>query len=212
MDAAFAVVRTDIEVLCVEMQSNSIDSLSPTAEESIKHLCVQCEASLKFLHSLCQQNNFRDCLLKHKVSIQNYFYADAWQEWSYIIFFTFKSSCKVYLALDRFGSASDIGITEHTGRSPVFCLQVANCVSLEWCDLSRWRKKNCMSSSVIEVLLVTLIFSNLNIACTWILAHVCSVCIFHSFLFLMNSAYPHILGMNVNDFLLSSHFWFLDFS
>lgn len=67
MDAAFSVVRTDIEVLCVEMQINSTDSLSPTAEESIKHLCVQCEASLKFLHSLCQQNNFRDCLLKHKV-------------------------------------------------------------------------------------------------------------------------------------------------
>ncbi|XP_017230380.1 nodulin homeobox isoform X1 [Daucus carota subsp. sativus] len=66
VDAAFAVVRVDIEVLRVEMQSNSADSLSPTAEESIKHLCVQCEASLKFLHSLCQQNNFRDCLLKHK--------------------------------------------------------------------------------------------------------------------------------------------------
>ncbi|XP_074346081.1 nodulin homeobox-like isoform X1 [Apium graveolens] len=66
MEAAFAVVHTDIEVLRVEMQSNSTGSLRPTAEESIKHLCVQCEASLKFLHSLCQQNNFRDCLLKHK--------------------------------------------------------------------------------------------------------------------------------------------------
>ncbi|KAK1385235.1 Nodulin homeobox [Heracleum sosnowskyi] len=66
MDAAFSVVRTDIEVLRVEMQSHSTDSLSPTAEESIKHLCVQCEASLKFLHSLYQQNSFRDCLLKHK--------------------------------------------------------------------------------------------------------------------------------------------------
>lgn len=67
METVFAVVRTDIEVLRVEMQSNNTDSLSLTAEESMKHRCVQCEASLKFLHSLFQQNNFQDCLVEHKV-------------------------------------------------------------------------------------------------------------------------------------------------
>lgn len=67
MDAAFSAVLIDIGVLRIMMSGGSPHSLGSVAEESIQHLCVQCEVSLTFLHSLCQQKNFRDRLVKHKV-------------------------------------------------------------------------------------------------------------------------------------------------
>lgn len=67
MDAAFSAVLIDVEVLRIKMTSGSPNSSGSIAEESIQHLCVQCEVSLTFLHSLCQQKNFRDRLVKHKV-------------------------------------------------------------------------------------------------------------------------------------------------
>ncbi|KAK4357315.1 hypothetical protein RND71_022925 [Anisodus tanguticus] len=36
------------------------------AEETLNHLCQQCEASLQFLQSLCQQKSFRERLVKNK--------------------------------------------------------------------------------------------------------------------------------------------------
>ncbi|MCD9559496.1 hypothetical protein HAX54_017457 [Datura stramonium] len=42
------------------------------AEETLNHLCQQCEASLQFLQSLCQQKLFRERLVKNKVFPKNY--------------------------------------------------------------------------------------------------------------------------------------------
>ncbi|XP_074357392.1 nodulin homeobox [Apium graveolens] len=67
MDAAFSAVLIDVEVLRIRISGGSTNSSGSTDEESIQHLSVQCEVSLTFLHSLCQQKNFRDRLLKHKV-------------------------------------------------------------------------------------------------------------------------------------------------
>lgn len=58
MDAAFSAVLIDIGVLRIMMSGGSPHSLGSVAEESIQHLCVQCEVSLTFLHSLCQQKKF----------------------------------------------------------------------------------------------------------------------------------------------------------
>lgn len=127
MDAAFAVVRVDIEVLRVEMQSNSADSLSPTAEESIKHLCVQCEASLKFLHSLCQQNNFRDCLLKHKVFNSKIDFCRCLTRIKFyytIVFLTYRCSTVVAKCFGYWEISEKWGDGDH---SSVFRLHVVNC-------------------------------------------------------------------------------------
>ena len=75
MDAAFYAVRINVEVLRVKMSGGSPNSLGSVAEESIEHLCVQCEVSLTFLHLLCQQKNFRDRLVKHKVYNCTYAFA-----------------------------------------------------------------------------------------------------------------------------------------
>ncbi|WOG87339.1 hypothetical protein DCAR_0206563 [Daucus carota subsp. sativus] len=67
MDAAFSAVRAYVEALHIKISGESNNYSDSISEESIKHLCVQCEVSLTFLHSLCQQKNFRDRLVQHKV-------------------------------------------------------------------------------------------------------------------------------------------------
>jgi hypothetical protein len=42
-----------------------------TAERVVFYLCQQCEASLQFLQSLCQQKSFKERLLRNKVSKLN---------------------------------------------------------------------------------------------------------------------------------------------
>lgn len=70
MDVAFAAVRIDIKFLQTRLFGESADffrNSSHTAEEKLNHLCQQCEASLQFLQSLCQQKLFRERLVKNKV-------------------------------------------------------------------------------------------------------------------------------------------------
>jgi len=74
MDAAFAALRVDIKFLqykmtgqCTDMEINS----GSIAEGTLDYLCQQCEASLQFLQSLCQQKSFRERLVKNKVFINN---------------------------------------------------------------------------------------------------------------------------------------------
>lgn len=67
MDAAFSAILIDVEVLRIKISGGNPNSSGSIGEESIQHLCVQCEVILTFLHSLCQQKNFRDRLVKHKV-------------------------------------------------------------------------------------------------------------------------------------------------
>ncbi|KAL5561592.1 hypothetical protein UlMin_031339 [Ulmus minor] len=59
MDAAFGAV-------CAAVKSLHLKLLGYTAEETVNYLCQQCEASLQFLHSLCQQKLFRERLLRNK--------------------------------------------------------------------------------------------------------------------------------------------------
>ncbi|KAJ8543338.1 hypothetical protein K7X08_005861 [Anisodus acutangulus] len=69
MDAAFAVVTADIKILRRNLladHAHSQQEYGLKAEETLNHLCQQCEASLQFLQSLCQQKLFRERLVKNK--------------------------------------------------------------------------------------------------------------------------------------------------
>ncbi|KAH6813999.1 hypothetical protein C2S51_023017 [Perilla frutescens var. frutescens] len=69
MEAAFAAVCIDVKFLQTKLSAQQDDSTantSPTAEETLNHLCQQCDSSLQFLQSLCQQKLFRECVVKNK--------------------------------------------------------------------------------------------------------------------------------------------------
>ncbi|KAG2673576.1 hypothetical protein I3760_13G098800 [Carya illinoinensis] len=71
MDAAFGAVCTAIGLLGTKLSAHQSDiytNSSLTAERivNINYLCQQCEASLQFLQQLCQQNLFRERLLRNK--------------------------------------------------------------------------------------------------------------------------------------------------
>ncbi|KAA8549222.1 hypothetical protein F0562_000906 [Nyssa sinensis] len=69
MDAAFAAVRVDIKFLQVKLSAQRTDfytKSNATTEETLNLLFQQCEASLQFLQSLCQQKVFRERLVKNK--------------------------------------------------------------------------------------------------------------------------------------------------
>ncbi|XP_041990693.1 nodulin homeobox-like isoform X1 [Salvia splendens] len=69
IEAAFAAVCVDVKFLQIKLcaqQDDSSGSASPTAEETLNHLCQQCDSSLQFLQSLCQQKLFRECVVKNK--------------------------------------------------------------------------------------------------------------------------------------------------
>lgn len=74
MEAAFTAVCKDIKFLQTKLSAQSAESsgnITPTNEETLNHLCQQCESSLKFLHSLCQQKLLRERIVKNKVFSQN---------------------------------------------------------------------------------------------------------------------------------------------
>ncbi|XP_015891659.3 nodulin homeobox isoform X1 [Ziziphus jujuba] len=69
MDAAFGAVCVAIKFLEIELSTQHTDfgnKSSLTAEQMVNYLCQQCEASLQFLQSLCQQKLFRERLLSNK--------------------------------------------------------------------------------------------------------------------------------------------------
>ncbi|KAG8656856.1 nodulin homeobox isoform X2 [Manihot esculenta] len=69
MDAAFRAVNVAIRFLQVKLSAQHADfnmGSSPTAEQVVNYLCQQCEASLQFLQTLCQQKLFRERLLRNK--------------------------------------------------------------------------------------------------------------------------------------------------
>ncbi|XP_042035003.1 nodulin homeobox-like isoform X5 [Salvia splendens] len=69
MEAAFSAVCVDVKFLQTKLSAqhgDSSGSASPTAEETLNHLCQQCDSSLQFLQSLCQQKLFRECVVKNK--------------------------------------------------------------------------------------------------------------------------------------------------
>jgi hypothetical protein len=70
MDAAFRSVR--VVVRCLEItliacyKDFSMES-NLSSEQVVYFLCQQCEASLQFIQSLCQQKLFKERLLNNKV-------------------------------------------------------------------------------------------------------------------------------------------------
>ncbi|KAL0419958.1 UNVERIFIED_CONTAM: Nodulin homeobox [Sesamum radiatum] len=65
----FSAVCIDVQFLQTKLSEEHADSsanISPTAEETLNHLCQQCDSSLQFLQSLCQQKMFRECIVKNK--------------------------------------------------------------------------------------------------------------------------------------------------
>ncbi|CAA0832079.1 Unknown protein [Striga hermonthica] len=70
MDATFSAVCIDVKYLqsklSIEQTESSAGTPPLTAEENLNHLCQQCDSSLHFLQSLCQEKSFRDCIIKNK--------------------------------------------------------------------------------------------------------------------------------------------------
>ncbi|KAB1203021.1 hypothetical protein CJ030_MR8G017923 [Morella rubra] len=74
MDAAFGAVHVAIRFLSIRLSVQHLDfgmKSSLTAEQIVNYLCQQCEASLQFLQSLCQQKIFLERLLTNKELCQN---------------------------------------------------------------------------------------------------------------------------------------------
>ncbi|CAN1848316.1 Nodulin homeobox [Linum perenne] len=70
MDAAFGAVHVAVRSLQVKLSAQITSSQmtsNPTVEQTVNYLCQQCEASIQFLHSLCQQKLFRERILRSKV-------------------------------------------------------------------------------------------------------------------------------------------------
>ncbi|KAJ4828350.1 hypothetical protein Tsubulata_039054 [Turnera subulata] len=69
IDAAFGAVHVAVRFLQVQLSAQDADVCmrsGPTSEQIVNYLCQQCEASLQFLQSLCQQKVFRERLLRNK--------------------------------------------------------------------------------------------------------------------------------------------------
>ncbi|CAI9107975.1 OLC1v1007473C1 [Oldenlandia corymbosa var. corymbosa] len=69
MDVVFAAIRSDVKFLQTGLSAANSDlsfNSVPNFEERLNHLCQQCEASLQFLQSCCQQKCFRERLVKNK--------------------------------------------------------------------------------------------------------------------------------------------------
>ncbi|XVE50866.1 hypothetical protein DITRI_Ditri01bG0198400 [Diplodiscus trichospermus] len=69
IDVAFRAVHLVVRFLQKKLSTQHSDSFaksSATAESMVNYLCQQCEASLQFLQSLCQQKPFRERLLRNK--------------------------------------------------------------------------------------------------------------------------------------------------
>uniref|UniRef100_A0A2P2LQ09 Homeobox domain-containing protein n=1 Tax=Rhizophora mucronata TaxID=61149 RepID=A0A2P2LQ09_RHIMU len=68
MDVAFGAVNVAIRFLQIKLLTHNLDYTNPgpTPEQLIIYLCQQCEASIQFLQSLCQQKFFRERLLRNK--------------------------------------------------------------------------------------------------------------------------------------------------
>lgn len=70
MDAAFGAVCAAVKFLQIKLSAQHADlstNSSSSSEQVVNYLCQQCEASLQFLHSLCQQKLFRERILRNKV-------------------------------------------------------------------------------------------------------------------------------------------------
>lgn len=71
MDVAFRAVCVMTRSLRTKLSPHSNDfcaNVNLMAEQMVTYVCQQCEASLQFLHSLCQQKTFRERVLRNKVS------------------------------------------------------------------------------------------------------------------------------------------------
>lgn len=78
MDGAFGAVHVAVRFLQVKLSDQHTDFCmrsSPSAEQIVNCLCQQCEASLQFLQSMCQQKMFRERLLRNKVSEIELYYS-----------------------------------------------------------------------------------------------------------------------------------------
>uniref|UniRef100_A0A1D1YIM6 Serine/threonine-protein kinase TEL1 n=1 Tax=Anthurium amnicola TaxID=1678845 RepID=A0A1D1YIM6_9ARAE len=76
LDVTFDAIHVDIRYLSTKLSALNSDVLTnkssiSTAERTANHICQQCEASLQFILSLCQQKVFRDRILANKELCRN---------------------------------------------------------------------------------------------------------------------------------------------
>ena len=82
MDGAFGAVLVAIRFLDIMLSAQypvSRMKSNLTAEQIVNYLCQQCEASLQFLQSLCQQKMFLERLLRNKVSKPELYFSFCFQ-------------------------------------------------------------------------------------------------------------------------------------
>uniref|UniRef100_A0A803MSE1 Nodulin homeobox N-terminal domain-containing protein n=1 Tax=Chenopodium quinoa TaxID=63459 RepID=A0A803MSE1_CHEQI len=69
IDVAFGAVRMNINFLQIKLSADENEFHSNSslgAEKAVNFCCQQCEASLQFLQSLCQNKSFRERLFRNK--------------------------------------------------------------------------------------------------------------------------------------------------
>ncbi|KAK9292724.1 hypothetical protein L1049_020703 [Liquidambar formosana] len=102
MHVAFGAACVDIKFLQIKLSSQCTDICMKSSPSVVNYLCQQCEASLQFLQSLCQQKLFRERLLRNKVFDLELFFSmfgtsELLQGVSFIFVIKLKLKCgKVY--------------------------------------------------------------------------------------------------------------------
>ncbi|XP_052211563.1 nodulin homeobox isoform X2 [Diospyros lotus] len=149
MDAAFAALRVDIKFLqykmtgqCTDMEINS----GSIAEGTLDYLCQQCEASLQFLQSLCQQKSFRERLVKNKElcgkggilllaqAILNLKIMPPFKESSFVVAAVSRLKSKILSVLLHLCEAESISYLDEVASTPQ-TLNLAKSVALEVLEL-----------------------------------------------------------------------------
>ncbi|WOK95695.1 nodulin homeobox isoform X3 [Canna indica] len=153
MDVVFDAVHEDIRILGIKLQLLNDELLCnmenlPAAERTALYICHQCEASLQFLLSLCQQKLFRDRLLMNKelckqggilsltYSILKLVVPHNFTKSPDILAVVSRLKAKILSILLHICEAESISYLDEVARSPK-SLHLAKLVVLEFLDLLR---------------------------------------------------------------------------
>ncbi|ESR57437.1 hypothetical protein CICLE_v10018730mg [Citrus x clementina] len=148
MDATFGAVHVSIMFLQIKLSEQHSDVCLHPHEQVVNFICQQCEASLQFLQSLCQQKVFRERLLRNKElcakggvlflaqSILKLSIMPPFVESSTVVTSVSRLKAKVLSILLHLCEAESISYLDEVASSPE-SLDLAKSVSLEVFDLLR---------------------------------------------------------------------------
>ncbi|XP_072994721.1 nodulin homeobox isoform X1 [Typha latifolia] len=189
MDVAFESLHEDIRILSVKLSTlpNEVscnESSLPAAVRSFHYICQQCEASLQFLLSLCQQKLFRDRVLRNKELCQNggilsvartmlrLSIPECMKESSDVVAAVSRLKAKVLSILLQLCEAESISYLDEVAGSPK-SMQLGQSVALEFLNLLKtaftregketgnsYKRSNPMGFLLINALRLVDIFSD----------------------------------------------------